>query len=310
MKKDFKFSVVIVTYNRLELLKECLENVINQNKKFDEIIIINNCSTDGTDKYLSKIKDDCDILNIYTTEKNIGGAGGFSLGVTKVDNNMDYVLLIDDDAMLDPCFLKNIYDEIEESIFAYSGPVLVNGNVDTSHRRNLVNSILMQKKDVKIDEYSSSSFLYDLSTFCGLMVSTEVIHKIGLPLKEYFIWYDDTEYSMRVIKYTKIKNVNSAIIYHKTTIDENKRLNWKSYYGYRNAIDMGKRHSRFALIYTSYRYIYHLYRWIYYKVKSFRKSENQAYFIFCSRLNLDVIKDSKAHRLGINKYYYPGKVVE
>ena len=37
-----KLGVVIVTYNRIELLKECISNCINQILKFDKIIIINN----------------------------------------------------------------------------------------------------------------------------------------------------------------------------------------------------------------------------------------------------------------------------
>ncbi len=94
-----KICTVIVTYNRYELLKECLDSLLNQTYKTD-ILIVNNASTDGTD---IKIKTDGYLKNeniIYKElDKNLGGAGGFSFGVKfALDNNYDYVWLMDDDA--------------------------------------------------------------------------------------------------------------------------------------------------------------------------------------------------------------------
>lgn len=42
------------------------------------------------------------------------------------------------------------------------------------------------------------SFDYDLASFCGLLFSRELIKEIGVPKAEYFIWYDDSEYSLRL----------------------------------------------------------------------------------------------------------------
>ena len=47
-----RIACVIVTYNRLDLLKECVDACLNQTVKFSDIIIVNNASTDGTSKYL------------------------------------------------------------------------------------------------------------------------------------------------------------------------------------------------------------------------------------------------------------------
>lgn len=49
-----KATVVIVTYNRLELLKECLQCVENQTVKFDNIVVVDNKCTDGTSEYLKE----------------------------------------------------------------------------------------------------------------------------------------------------------------------------------------------------------------------------------------------------------------
>ena len=51
-----KICAIVVTYNRLELLKLTIERLLNQTRKLDEIIIINNASTDGTNEFLDGMK--------------------------------------------------------------------------------------------------------------------------------------------------------------------------------------------------------------------------------------------------------------
>ena len=74
-----KLGVVIVTYNRLELLKECITACINQKEEFQKILIINNASTDGTKEYLENLQ--YSNLEIINSNKNLGGSGGFWLGI-------------------------------------------------------------------------------------------------------------------------------------------------------------------------------------------------------------------------------------
>lgn len=300
------YTVVIVTYNRLELLKECLECVEKQILKFDNIIIVNNHSVDGTTEYLDNYCNNRKNITLINTEKNIGGSGGFEIGIKSIPDETDYVLLIDDDAMLDVAFLSEIDAHRNDDIMAYSGTILTDGIIDTSHRRRLKNTILMTKEDVRKEEYSKDYFLFDLATFCGLMISKEIIDKIGNPKGEYFIWYDDTEYCFRIMKYTKIKNVNTAHINHKTKIFNETDLNWKSYYGYRNQIDVGKRYSRMPFIYKMFRYTYHRYRVLYF-LRLAKKNRNDDYYLECVKLHKAVLRDSKRDVLGFNEEFYPGK---
>lgn len=310
MEKDNEllFGVVIVTYNRLQLLKECIECVRQQERSFDRAVIVDNCSSDGTSEYLDSLNGNvAQELNIVHSEKNLGGAGGFYVGIKELYQQVDYVLVIDDDAMIDADFLKNIITNMVEGIYAYSGSIITKENIDTSHRRILKNSVFMLKSDVALSGYEQSFFDYDLSTFCGLMVSTDIIRKIGLPRKDYFIWYDDTEYSLRIRKYTKIRNINSAQINHKANSSYTTKLNWKSFYGYRNALDMGIRHSTIPFFYKWYRLTYHRYRAIEYKIKCLcaKTVETKKYYDYCYNLHMDVIQATKKKQLGICEKYKP-----
>lgn len=296
-------SVIIVTYNRLELLKQCIEAVESQKRKFNEIIIVNNCSNDGTEEYL-ELKNN---IKTYKTEKNLGGAGGYVFGLEKVSPLANYVLFIDDDAILDNMFLNNIENSIVDEIKAYSGVVKTNKIIDKSHRRVLINDVFMFEKNVHIDKYNDVFFDYDLSSFCGLLVSNEVIKKIGLPNKDFFIWYDDTEYSLRIRKYTKIRNINSAIIDHKVTIGSYEKLTWKSYYGYRNKLYTCKNYSKCPIIYLTYRYSFHIYRMTKHCIKYLLL--RNTYDLNCMYLHKDVILSSLKNQLGFNEKYSNKKVI-
>lgn len=301
------YSVVVVTYNRKELLRECLENLYNQTLPFAEIIVINNGSIDGTEEFLNQQKLQHRNLFVYHMKKNLGGAGGFSFALSKLNVKSDYVLIIDDDAIINIDFLECIQSKMVPEVLAYSGTIKTNGKIDTSHRRRITNSILLLKEDVDVKEYQKESFDYDLSTFCGLMVCTDIIKKIGLPRRDYFIWYDDTEYSIRIRKHTKIRNINSAKINHKANSSYVTELNWKSFYGYRNALDMGKRHSTIPFLYQWYRITYHIYRVIEYKVKYLcaKNAERKKYYEFCYNLHIDVIHATKKKQLGMDTKYMP-----
>lgn len=296
-----KLGVVIVTYNRLDLLKECVNACLKQTVKFSDIFIVNNASTDGTSKYLNKLnREEVHIINSKT---NLGGAGGFYLGIKAANKyDLDYLLIIDDDAIIDFKYNENIlpYMQNESSdIFAFSGTVKTNNKIQYEHRRHMDKNF---KCGFSTDEeYSRDYFDYELATFCGLYVNMDIIRKIGLPKKEFFIWFDDTEYSIRILKYSKIRNINAAELNHKTKIVVNSGYNWKSYYSIRNQIIIMKQYfSKFVL----FKFKLNIYLHIFYsKIKRILTRDN--YYATVSMMYRDALYDGLHEKLGKNEKYAP-----
>ena len=99
-------AAVVVTYNRKDLLLECLNclqaqdfsNAPQQNATLD-ILVIDNASTDNTHEALQFLIED-KAIRYYNTGSNLGGAGGFNYGMRKaVELGYDYVWVMDDDCM-------------------------------------------------------------------------------------------------------------------------------------------------------------------------------------------------------------------
>lgn len=270
-----KICTVVVTYNRYELLKECLDSLLNQTYKND-ILLIDNDSTDGTDK---KIVEENYLNNeqfIYKRlVKNLGGAGGFHYGVKyALENDYDYVWLMDDDAEPELNALELLIDNLDDKKYSAYAPQTLIGTRDdnilsTSGHRGVFdykNCLPAFQKGLDINEYKKDFVEIEMASFVGILIPISSIKKIGLPEKRFFIHHDDTEYSLRLVRIGKILMVNKSVIYHKEKRQEEKiqrqflgfkknRIKfdklWLKYFGLRNSIFLafkyGKGYKRYFL---------------------------------------------------------------
>ena len=127
----------------------------------------------------------------------------------------------------------------------------------------------------------------------------EIIKKIGLPEKDFFIWFDDTEYSLRILKYSKIRNINTAILNHKTKLVANAGFSWKSYYGLRNQIVIIKKYySKLVLI----KNIFKMKKMIL-GGKILAEIKKNDYYCKVSKMYEDALKDGLEEKLGKNSQY-------
>lgn len=298
-----RFNIVIVTFNRLQLLKECLNAAMSQTKPVNKIYVIDNCSTDGTKEYLDE--QESSLLTILHSDKNLGGAWGFYQGVKLCHEHgdYDYLLLIDDDAILAPDCIEKLIGaaELNPGFPAISTSVFVKGKIDTGHRCNFSPRLFARLSFVPEKEYGKGTFMCDTATFCGLAVKKSTVNEIGLPTADFFIWFDDVEYSARINKLGKILNVCDAKINHKTAVPFSKpQIGWKSYYGYRNILVMTKWHMN--IIASSYQII----RILYYTIK-YWSNETKVSGIPAYKICLDALTDGLKGKLGINGQYLPSK---
>jgi len=108
-----KVAAVVVTFNRLELLKQCLRSLRNQTRKPDEIFVINNNSSDGTAEWLSHQAD----LTVIT-QKNSGSAGGQHTGIkTAYEKGFEWCWCIDDDCIAKENALQKLFSIIPKFEF-------------------------------------------------------------------------------------------------------------------------------------------------------------------------------------------------
>lgn len=246
MLKSVVVVAVVVTYNRKELLKKCLFSIKNQSRIPEAIVIVDNGSTDGTVDWLREyILTDLPIARLIALSQNIGGAGGFNVGIKEAYHaGADWIWIMDDDCVPELNCLENLVitqDKLHENntqkvgflasrvIWKDGSPCLM--NIPVPHAL----WIEPYGEDLKISRISSSSFV-------SMLLSREAVYQYGLPVKEFFIWFDDVEYSKRISAYMQCYLVHNSVAVHMTAenigaldfyhLDE-KSL-WKFKYGIRN----------------------------------------------------------------------------
>lgn len=186
-------AAVVVTYNRLDLLKQCVEALRRQTEACD-ILIVNNASTDGTELWLAEQQD----VNSRNTGSNLGGAGGFNYGMRwAVEAGYDYVWVMDDDTLPEPDALEKLLeaDHILDGNYGWLSSVALwtDGSECKMNRQKLKKSFYEYSPLLKYGLVQAEQ-----ATFVSLFLRSEIICRFGLPIREYCIWGDDIEYTRRI----------------------------------------------------------------------------------------------------------------
>lgn len=257
---NMKFAAVIVTYNRLKLLKEVITSFENQTRKPDYMIVVDNASNDGTDIFLQNWEkadvDGIDKMRIRTPQ-NLGGSGGFFMGTQKaIELDVDWVWVSDDDAIPAKDVFKKAEEHIADckdinTVSAICTSVYVNGKICTSNRnRRIMKFSHMELQDIENMEYEKEAFNCDNFSYVGVFIKKDVLKKVGLINKDYFIWRDDVEHSWRVSEAGRIICYPDMIVDHRANSNDYAGTSWKTYYGYRNDIIMLRAHKQYIYVMT------------------------------------------------------------
>ncbi len=243
---------VVVTFNRKNLLIECLESLQGQTRPVQGIYLIDNASTDGTPELLLEkgyinqvpppglkepwekeftipnLSDSNPIkLHYLRMHENTGGAGGFYEGVKRgYEGGYDWLWLMDDDT-------EPVHDSLEK-LTPFMGkigigslaPLVIDkktGKIDYRTRGyfNLDNVIKIVHYINETDFEGSDITEIDVASFVGFLISRKLIEKVGYPKKELFIHLDDVEYCIRLKQSGKIFLVPASIVLHKNEAKKN-----------------------------------------------------------------------------------------
>lgn len=212
-----RIACIVVTFNRLNLLKQCIEALNRQTYRGFDLIVVNNGSTDGTEEWLKSNKD-----IIVLTQSNQGGSGGFHNGIQfAYDKGYDYFWIMDDDGVPEQDCLENLFS-VAESGFHYVAPILYT-NDKRCHWPYLLNT-------------NRNVLSHGGGPFNAILLSRELIECVGLPNSYYFIWGDEFEFLNRVREsFFHTALVKDAIHNHKIPESKN-AVDKRIYFKIRNLI--------------------------------------------------------------------------
>lgn len=249
-----KVAAVLVTYNRVALLQRAIDSLEKQTYPLEYVVIVNNNSTDGTKDYLDNIKDSR--IQPVHLASNTGGAGGFSAGINySYGLDIDYIWIMDDDAVASEDALENLIladNNLKKENTSW-GFLCSHVLSDDNHCMNV--PAISKKKNtsgyLNWPQFASSGIIgVDKATFVSVLFNKNTVKEVGLPVRQMFIWGDDTEYTWRISNKYPCYYVSNSVVYHKRVLakslslsseDSITRMPWYGYL-YRNNLYNVRKH--------------------------------------------------------------------
>ncbi|MFF8188108.1 glycosyltransferase family 2 protein [Microbacterium sp. NPDC016588] len=253
-------AAVVVTFNRLEKLKTVLASLEAQTLAPATILVVDNASTDGTGDYLARRSWELP-HEIVTMSTNSGGAGGFAEGMLRAyATGADHVWIMDDDCYPEPGALGALVQGFDSAVaelgsdvpFACSVVKFVDGSICE------MNNPVPTWDWARLLVQGQSNVMVSACSFVSVLIPRWVIAEYGLPYRDYFIWFDDREYTLRLTRRCPGVQVMDSTVIH--DMGENRGVNfsmvdaksvWKFAYGVRNEASY-QLHHRGVLYYLEF----------------------------------------------------------
>jgi hypothetical protein len=209
-------SIIILNYNGKEYLNECLDSVLSQSYRDFEIILYDNCSSDGSVEYLNKHYINTKI-NLIAADKNLGFAGGNNEALKHAKGEL--IVLLNNDTVVDKDWLSELVKGVSytadtgmvQSLVITEGIPLkyydMNGTI------NLFGHNIMEVFNINADGMGE---IFQVNG-CSLIIRKDLLDKLGglFPV-EYFAYAEDTYLSFKV-KFAGYKIYHNAksVVHHK-----------------------------------------------------------------------------------------------
>ena len=257
--------VVIVTYNRKELLVNLLQDLSKQSYPVSAVLLVDNNSSDGTPDLLleknivSAVKVDevteqiweNVTIHYYRNSENAGGSGGFAKAFELVSKmQYDCVWAMDDDVSPEVnCLeemMKYLNSEARLCIPCRGDENYVDYAITGYDLKTLRYFHFADCKRNRLDSRTITEPYVEVKdmVFEGPLFTRDLIKEIGIPDKGYFILFDDTDYAHRASEKTTLRYITGAKLHKKVfpPKTESNAWGWKSYYKLRNSVYFEKKY--------------------------------------------------------------------
>ncbi len=207
---------VVVTYNRKELLRECLQAVFGQTRPPDVVLVVDNASTDGTREM---VREEFPQSELLALPENQGSSGGFHEGMkAAMARGVDWLWVMDDDTIPRPDALELLLDAPAQLDGLPAPSLLASKVIWTDGKLHPMNWPAPNVLDVDhfVDGIERTFLPIRANTFPSLLVKREAVERHGPPRKAFWIWADDIDFTQRILRHEPGYLVPQSVALHKT----------------------------------------------------------------------------------------------
>lgn len=247
-----RILAAVVTYNRCDLLSRCLDCLQFQARRPDEIVVINNGSTDCTEAMLRERAVRC------ISQENVGSAGGWHRAIEcALEEQFDAVWLMDDDGYPDVNALQRLEATLVPGMACVSSAVVCEDNprrlvfpLPRLNKRGLPVLFSPRRKCLTVEEASAETGngLYPFAHFFnGALITAAALRDVGNVNRDYFIFGDELDYLYRLRRAGPVYTLLTAHHLH-PDVGGRPLSDLKIYYYVKNTLILNRRYLDFMVV--------------------------------------------------------------
>lgn len=224
-------AAIVVTHNRINDLRTCIDALRKQTHPLQDIVVVDNASTDETSHFLPRQSD----VTVVRLPRNVGGAGGFKAGMSAAaKTDVQWWWLMDDDC-------RPATDALEQllRVCVNKDSEMLAGGAPTVQYEDEGSRCGSRwtRSGRRATRYCDGQI--DCAPFLGLLLRADACHAVGPVRDDFFIYYDDTEYCRRLQRHNfYLVAAPHAVVVHPS--DHGRRVPWKEYYRARNGLSIAR----------------------------------------------------------------------
>ena len=249
MNLNKKIAIIIVNWKQYELTINCLLSIKKLEYKNWKVILVDN---ESNFEKINKIKSDFNKVEVIESKENLGFASANNIGIKyAIKNKFEYVMLLNNDTEVNKKFLSPLLNSFQnDNSLGAVQPLIMNyyNRAKIWNAGGYLNNFFGFPYTNK--KLNNKNQQIDWITGCCIILRTTVIKKVGLMDEDFFAYYEDVDWSLRIKKLGyKLGVVESSVIFHhgtKSSNDSNLEGNLSPFVHYlniRNHIYLVKKHS-------------------------------------------------------------------
>lgn len=231
-----RVAAAIATFNRRDVLCQCLRAMLAQTWPLDEIVVVDNASSDGTD---AMVTAEFPSVRLVRLAENTGAAGGFAAGLEAgVAGGNDWVWVFNDDDIPEP--------EALATMLAAAAALPPRTGIVGCARRDAAGNpyglgLRWRHRHIPVPpaDPAGPPIRVDVVTFSGTLVRAELVRDVGVPKRQFFMMLEDLDYCLRVRDAGwQVQVLPRPLVTAYAMGSEGSAPPWRGYYQTRNHLAM------------------------------------------------------------------------
>lgn len=235
-------GIVILNWNGYKDTANCLVSLCDIDYRNYSVLVVDNGSKDGSGEQIDREFPDVQVL---FTEENLGFAGGCNVGIRELlEDGVDYILLLNNDTIVEPDFLGPLVDTAERhNRVAAVGSIVRRMDTNNVWSAGGMFRPIFARLDVNQHDIAQTEYETGFISGASLFIPRKAIEKLGMLDEAYFYGFEDQEFAYRAKKNSWSLYINSdSVVHHKVGSSSGEGNDFRFYHATRNRLTFASTH--------------------------------------------------------------------